>query len=421
MRISKTTAPLLAMLLVTSAYAIENVKYKGEAKYWYQTTAKEDAVKNDLFQQETSVGVAAFEVGVEAELIKNLKGKASVMALHSLGLEQSFVKDISSGGAGWESDDNYYRTQIWATEANLEYTLSKTTVVLGRQVLNTPLMFTESWNAAYNTFDGALLMNKDIPNTTIAAGYIHQHNGGASASNATAETGFPSTTMHNGSYYGFGSSYAAGDMDDGDKRAYFLGAMIKPTKDLSVNLWGYNINSMYKAYWADAEYKISGLVFGVQNSSIDVKDSNIDNAMFSAAKIGYGVGKFTTDIAYSTTAEGEAGTAVVTNFATGDKSMAYTQAVFQDGATVGTRDSDAIRVSASYQFDLLKLTAFLQKTENDATAVALKEGKEFDLIATGKIGKYVNLTGMYIRQDVDNKTATDFKQDAVRLIASLKF
>lgn len=418
MLISKTTAPLLALLLAASAYGVENVKVSGGAKYWYQTTVK-DTTSNDFFQQESSVGVAAVELGVSADLMDGLKGKASVIGLDSLGLEQSFVKDISSAGAGRENGDNYYRTQIWLSEANLDYKISNTSVIIGRQALNTPLLFTERWNASYNTFDAAVLINSDLPYTTLVAGYVHQHNGGSSAGNATA-TGFPSTTMHNGSYYGFGSSYDSVNdvMTDGKRRAYAFGAMIKPpVENLAVNLWYYNVNSTFTAYWADAEYKTSGFLFGIQNAGINLAASGIDDAMITAAKIGYSMDKFSADISCSTTATGEAGTATIANAATGDKSKVYTQSVFQDGAAVGTRDTDAIRAAASYKFDALKLTASLQNIDQTSS-----EGMEFDLIASAKIGQYVSLTGIYVHQDVDYKTAaTDFKNDAIRLIAAVKF
>lgn len=415
MIVSKTTAPFLALLLVSSAYAIENVKVTGEAKYWYQTTVK-DTTSHKFFQQESSVGVAAAELGVSADLLEGLKGKVSVMALDSLGLEKSFVKDISSAGAGVE-DNGYYRTQVWFTEANLDYKIGNTSAIVGRQALNTPLLFTERWNASYNTFDAAVLMNSDIPYTTLVAAYVHQHNGGASAGNAT-ETGFPSTTMHNGSYYGFGSTYnsATNEVTDEKNRAYLFGAIIKPTKDLAMNLWYYDFNSMFNAYWVDAEYKISGMFFGIQNSGINADNSGVDNSMLTAAKVGYTLDKLTLDVAYSTTATGNALTYSVVNAATGDKSKAYTQSVFQDGFVVGSRDTDVWRAGAAYQFDGFKISTSYQDVRQ-----ATKDGTEVDIIATAKVAQYVNLTGMYIHQDVDEKTATDYKNDAFRLIASVKF
>lgn len=419
MIVSKTTAPFLALLLVTSAYAVENVKVTGGAKYWYQTTAVEDAANNDMFQQKTSVGVAAVELGASADLYKGLKGKVSVIGLDSLGLEQSFVKDITTAGAGWESDNGYYRTQIWVTEANLDYKISNTSFTVGRQALNTPLLMTERWNASFNTFDAALITNSDIPYTTLVAAYVYQHNGGAvTGANNNTLTNFPSTTMHNGSYYGFGSTYNGTSVTDGDERAYVFGAVVKPTKDLAINAWYYAIDEVTNAYWLDAEYKISGLFLGIQNSGMENDASaTADDAMFTAAKVGYTLDKLVLDAAYSTTATGNTGTRSITNIATGDKSKAYTQSVFQDGFFVGSRDTDTWRFGAAYTFDGFKLSTSLQNMEQTSS-----EGMEVDLIATAKVGQYVNLTGMYIHQDIDYKAATPNKVvDAIRLIAAVKF
>ena len=419
MIVSKTTAPFLALLLVTSAYAVENVKVTGGAKYWYQTTAVEDTANNDMFQQKTSVGVAAVELGASADLYKGLKGKVSVIGLDSLGLEQSFVKDITTAGAGWESDNGYYRTQIWVTEANLDYKISNTSFTVGRQALNTPLLMTERWNASFNTFDAALITNSDIPYTTLVAAYVYQHNGGAvTGANNNTLTNFPSTTMHNGSYYGFGSTYNGTSVTDGNERAYVFGAVVKPTKDLAINAWYYAIDEVTNAYWLDAEYKISGLFLGIQNSGMENDASaTADDAMFTAAKVGYTLDKLVLDAAYSTTATGNTGTRSITNIATGDKSKAYTQSVFQDGFFVGSRDTDTWRFGAAYTFDGFKLSTSLQNMEQTSS-----EGMEVDLIATAKVGQYVNLTGMYIHQDIDYKAATPNKVvDAIRLIAAVKF
>jgi len=420
MKLLRTTAPFLALLLATSAYAIENVKVDGQAKLWYQTGVK-DSTSLDMFQQESTVGQAGLELGVKADLVDGLKGKARVIALDSLGLEQSFIKDISSAGAAYE-DGAYYRTQIWITEANLDYKISNTSIIAGRQALNTPLLFTERWNISYNTFDGAIVLNSDIPNTTLVAGWITQHNGGIVAGNATA-TSFPSTTTHNGEFYGFGSSYdsATDVVTDGDESLYMIGAMIKPIDNLSVNLWYYDISDVLSAYWADASYKSSGVFMGIQNGGVNSDTVGADNAMITAVKLGYTVDKLNVNVSYSTTDEGNAGTGAIANFATGDKSKVYTQAVFQDGAAVGTRDTKVWKLGATYKFDNLKLIGFLQNTKQDAATSSMEEGTELDLIAVMKIGKHLNLKGIYVHRDVDMRTSADFKQNALRLIASVKF
>jgi len=418
MKLSRGTAPFIALLLATATYAVENVKTDGVAKLWYQTGVK-DNTSLDMFQQESTVAQAALELGVKADLYDGLKGNVRGIVLDSLGLQDDYIKDISSAGAGRENS-SYYKTQIWITEANLDYKISNTSIIAGRQALNTPLLFTERWNASYNTFDAVVLINSDLPYTTLIAGYVAQHNGGAHAGNATA-TAFPSTTMHGGSFYGFGSSYDGNTVTDGKKGAYAFGAMIKPIDNLAVNLWYYDVNSNFTAYWADAEYKMSGIFMGIQNAGIDVATAGVDNAMITAGRIGYTIDKFNADVSYSTTSEGSVGTATIANAATGDKSKVYTQSVFQDGAVVGTRDTTAWRVGAGYKFDPVKLSASIQNTKQDAATSTMKDGTEFDLVATGKIFNLVDLTGIYVYRDVDMKATTDYKENAVRLIASVKF
>lgn len=420
MKLSKTTAPFLALLLAASAYAVENVKVDGKAKLWYQTGVQDISPSGvDMFQQKGSVGQAAFELGATADIIDGLKGRVSLIGLDTLGLEKSFIKDISSAGAGYENG-NYYRTQVWVSEAFIDYKISNTSFILGRQALNTPLLFTERWNASFNTFDAATIINSDLPYTTLVAIYVNQHNGGAHAGNGTA-TGFPSTTMHNGESFGFGSSYnaATDNVTDGKKGAFAFGAMIKPIENLACNLWYYDVNSNLTAYWVDAEYKMSGIFMGIQNSGVDVAALGADNAMITAGKIGYTIDKFSVDASYSVTDEGNSGTVAIANIATGDKSKIYTQSVFQDGAVVGARDTTAWRVGASYKFDIANLSASVQNTQQDAGI--MKDGTEFDLVATSNIAKNFDLTGIYVHRDVDMTTATDFKQDALRLIASVKF
>lgn len=141
--------------------------------------------------------------------------------------------------------------------------------------------------------------------------------------------------------------------------------------------------------------------------------------MITAGKVGYTIDKFSVDASYSTTDEGNSGTVAIANIATGDKSKIYTQSVFQDGAVVGARDTTAWRLGASYKFDVAKLSASVQNTKQDSGS--MKDGTEYDIVATSNIAKNFDLTGIYIHRDVDMTTSTDFKQDAIRLIASVKF
>ncbi len=445
MNISKISLSLIATVaLASTALALDqevtakedvtvtggstlDVKVTGGAKLFYQTTTSNSAGAADLFEQESAVGQMAFEAGLSTEVFDGMTVNTNLIALDTLGLENSVVNDIASAGAAHiSSDGEYLKTQGWLTEANLDYKAGETNIIVGRQALNTPLLFTERWNASYNTFDAAVITNSDIPATTLVAAYVGKHNGAALAGNKTAISGFPSTTTHSGKFYGFGSTYNGGPFDgnvtNGTKSAYAAGAIIKPIDNLAFNLWYYHVDSIMTAYWADASYKIVGIFMGIQNSGISSSTNGVDNSMITAAKIGYGIAGFNMDASFSTTSEGNADTMTIANVATGDKSKVYTQMVFQDGATVGGRGTNAWKVHADYTIGGTKLIAQYQQFDRSyvkATDTTELSGSEFDFIAKAKLGKYFGLTGIYVHQDVGADTKV--KKDAIRLIAYTKF
>ncbi len=403
-----------------------DIKVTGGAKLFYQTTTSDKTGAADLFEQKSAVGQMAFEAGLSTQVFEGMTVNTNLIALDTLGLENDVVNDIASAGAVHiDSDGEYLKTQGWLAEANLNYKTGKTNVIVGRQALNTPLLFTERWNASYNTFDAAVITNSDIPATTLVGAFVGKHNG-AAMNNKTAVAGFPSTTTHSGKFYGFGSTYNGGPLDgnvtNGTESAYAAGAIVKPIDNLAINLWYYNVNSAATAYWADASYKIAGVFMGIQNSGISAAADGVDNAMVTAAKIGYGIAGVNFNASFSTTNEGNAGTATIANVATGDKSKVYTQMVFQDGATVGARGTTAWKVHGNYTIAGTKLIAQYQQFNRSyiaAPATTEMTGSEFDLIAKAKLGKYFGLTGIYVHQEVGADTTV--KKDAIRLIAYTKF
>ena len=352
MKLSKGTVLLLASVLASTTYAVENIEMTGSAKLWYQTNASDKPGAADIFEQETAVALTEFDLGVKADLFEGLKGEANAVVLDSLGLENDVVSNLSNATvAHQESDGDILDTQWWISTANLTYTRGKTAVQGGRMALNTPLLFTERWNAGYNTFEGAVVTNTDLPKTELTAMYIIGNNGTGIDGAGGPGNGMkiPSTVTHSGNYYGFGSKIDNGGqtgslwtdvtVHDGKKSLYALGANIKPMDDLALNLWYYNISSVKDAHWVDASYKIGGLFLGLQNSGVYGKEGTFadgssytktGDAMITAVKVGYTIDKLNFYGAYSFT-DDEADAPVVTNFSTNRKSKIYTQAVVQDG------------------------------------------------------------------------------------------
>ncbi|HEX5711488.1 MAG TPA: hypothetical protein VFX68_09095, partial [Sulfuricurvum sp.] len=196
------------MALGTSAFAIDNVKVSGDVKVIYQTsdveTRANDVVTSGVNTGQTAdtgmfengnqvpLGVSPYNgasaggisgrIGVTADLLKAVSAGAEVQMYTTLGLENNIFNDnmvnAPHGQTGFtdgtasaaypngtstfddRTQDASNISQLW-----LATTLGKTTLKAGRMELDTPLLFTEKWNIAYNTFEAVVAINTDLPNT----------------------------------------------------------------------------------------------------------------------------------------------------------------------------------------------------------------------------------------------------------------
>ena len=133
---------LVAALLVgSSAFAIDNVKVSGDAKLYYSTA---DAGQ-DLFAASLTNGAnqsaaqAAASLSISADLTEGISAGSKVTVLSTLGLEGQLVNNVWEGTNG--VSDSYIVNDLW-----LAATVGKTTAKIGRMELDTPLVFTEKWS-----------------------------------------------------------------------------------------------------------------------------------------------------------------------------------------------------------------------------------------------------------------------------------
>lgn len=410
-----------AMLVGASAYAeVKNVKFDGYAKVWYQTLDKSNDADDGLFEQKNSIGDVSVNLGVSADVADGMKFTAKWQILDTMGLESDVVGNRTTNATRASGD---LTTKSWASDMNIAYTADKTTVVVGRQQLDTPLLFTEKWNSAYNTFDAVAVVNKSVENLTLVGAYVGKHNG-----TELSVTGAPYGTV-NAEFNTPGSR-----TDSASNHQAFGAGAVYATKELKVQGWYYDVNSLASAIWADAEFKMAGLFVGVQYGGympVSAYSAAYDDSALMGAKIGYTIDK-TINVygAYTTTDDtADKGALSVANFATGDKSKAYTQNVFTDGYFVGMEDTDSWKIGGSYKMEGVKIAASYGvasqgknsgTTSSDANKV---DRSEFDLIVSGKVGG-VDMKVIYLNQDVDYDDAsasTDFDQDAIRIVATLPF
>ena len=171
-------------LIATAAQAdITSKSFGGSASLFYGTN---DAGNADLFEKgANSYGDAEVHVGGSAavgscDTCTTLN--YGVTGVSTMGLEGTLV------GGTWIN--HTLEDAIWIDTLNLTFNplngISNTTMVVGRQEHSNPMVFSEKWNIAENTYDGVTLVNNDIVNTTLAAAWVGRSNiGGAMTVNAT--------------------------------------------------------------------------------------------------------------------------------------------------------------------------------------------------------------------------------------------
>lgn len=204
---------LAATLIASSAFAIDNVKVSGDAKLYYATNDGENMVTDAaLFNKDSSAGQAALGLGLTADLTEGVSAGVHMTALTAMGLT-NIVSNV------WEAG---LQDEYWFDEAWLAGTYGKTTAKIGRMTLDTPLAFTETWSIAQNTFEAGVLLNQDIPDTTLVGAYIGESNAGGSGQYANVVANLDGNQNTN-----FG-------LVNGGKGAYAVGAVNNSWTPLTV-------------------------------------------------------------------------------------------------------------------------------------------------------------------------------------------
>jgi len=98
-----TKLSLVAALLVgSSAFAIDNIKVSGDTKLFYST----DDSAGAYFDKGTSIGQAGLGLGITADLTEGVSAGTHLTVLSTLGLEGQLVNGVWEATNG--TDDSYW-------------------------------------------------------------------------------------------------------------------------------------------------------------------------------------------------------------------------------------------------------------------------------------------------------------------------
>ena len=342
-----TKLSLIAALAVTSAFAGEST-IGGDAKLFYGTT---DAGTSDLFNKNGATGNAAVSLDYSKEISDGITLNAGMTGITTLGLESTLVNGVWAPAGDTGVDDT-----AWIDIANVTAKIGNTTAVIGRQKLDTPLAFTETWNIVENTFDAFTFVNSDITDTTLVGSLVTRANGAANFNNLQ------------------------GGMTDLGDGIYTAGVVTKLIPSTTAQLWYYDFGNNDDKVWAQADVNVAeGVTVGGQY--VQVMANTGDDSSVVAAKVGYEANGMGLSAAYSKADDKGAGN--FANYGGFGGSNLYTEAWWNFGF-VSKPGAEAITVAASTDMSGLALTAQYTDVTNASNAAA-DEMSEITLTASKNI------------------------------------
>jgi len=273
--------------------------------------------------------------------------------------------------------DNFFfegdRSGAFMNVANLTATFDNTTVILGRQLLETPMIKPFDWLLAPGSFEAYTVVNKSISNLTLVGSYIRTYRGN--------NTGNYFTEL------------------DGDNWA--VGGTYSDTFD--ANLWYYNVDHYgYTQVYGDAGVELSGIKLAGQ--VVSTSWDAMDDSMAYGIKASGSVSGFDLMAAYVKVDDNILGFV--------DNDSIYTSMWNNLGSLeVG----NAYKVEAATEFNGLSVTADYAYYDNDYYG----DGHEFDLILGYDISDSISLGAIYSNTKAAITGYTE--SNALEFIATYKF
>jgi len=352
--------------------------FSGQAVVYYQTSDKFGM--GDLFAQESSKAAAGIQLGaVNKDLFAGIGAGFELSGLSSVGLEQDVVSGmVQSMYAG-------DLTSAGITQAYLTYGIGNTSVKVGRQQLPkalSPFAFSEGWNVFKNTFEAALVVNTDLPDTTLVYAYVTR-------SNDVFELAKWSRINENGDAVHMVTAQNKSIAGLTLTGTYYFAPDFTPADDLSV-------------IWGDAKFAVSDYSVALQGGTILAEDAlgagSKDTVAFGA-KVGATFGMFDTSLAYSTVDDGSV---PIVNFGTGVKTPLYTQMILNQSKISSDNDTIVLRAGVKALGGKFGV-AYDMTTDNSALGL---DYSELDLTYKTKVGNTTLFAG-YVYRDSDALADTD--------------
>ncbi len=388
MKITKLSLVAIAAMTLTTGAMAEgsdgmDFKTTGQAVVYYQTM---DGGERDLFDQNGANANAGVQIDLNGE-VNGLSVGLQGSAVSTLGLEGNLVDGVMQSGLGNMGDTANAGDYFGLTQAHFGKKIGNTQLKLGRQELPkslSPFAFSEGWNVFKNTFDAALAINSDLPDTTLVGAYVSRANS-------------------HGDLSTFGYVNPETDSAGQGKGVYMLTAQNKSIDGVTLTGSYYDAESYAKVMWLDANIKLAGLPvgFALQGGQINPDAAGLDSTTAMGAKVSGKAGSAALSLAYSSVDDGAV---AAHNLGTGVKTPLYTQMVLNQWAI--KKDNDTFVLKAVMPVGAGKLITQYGMTTAEKTNI-LGDGNDYQELDV--MYKFNLLGGKtfagYIMRKADKKTA----------------
>ena len=350
--------PEVAPVVETSATTIN-----GKAVLYSFTTDGYGSL--DWYNGDSSALGAAVTLDVSHKITNNVT--ANVTAVGFTNLTNSYNNpDVWNQFEGEE-------TAAFLNVVNITAAYGDTTFVLGRQLLDTPMVKSFDWLLAPGSYEAYSVVNKSISNLTLVGSYIEAY-------------------RQNGS----GTDFVEGVGDN-----WTVGASYSDAFD--ANVWYYNIDHLdYTQLYADAGVEVSGIKLAAQY--VDTDWDMMDDSTAYGIKASTTLAGFDLAAAYVNVEDAPAGYLDYDGLYT---SMWMTVA----SNSVG----DSWMVSAATEFSGVSVSAAYGDYEYEN---GVESGSEFDLILGYGVTDSISLDAIYTVTDYGSG---DGDEQVMELIATYKF
>ncbi len=401
---NKLQLSLVAIAMITTAATadITSKNFGGSASLFYGTNDANDGdffdkgiLGQDPYTDKGSYGNAAVQFAGVANV-----GSCDTCVTLNYGLTGVTTMGLENTLVNGTWINHTLDDAIWIDTLNLTFSpldgISNTTMVLGRQALDTPFVFTETWNIAKNTFDAAVAVNNDIQDTTLVGAWVGRSNNAGSTSTVNAKDGFSDN--------GFDTFLTS-------EGAYAFGAVTKLIPAVTAQAWYYIAPTLAKVAWLQADTEYMGFGLGAQYVYNDF-DANADTGSGYAVKLGYNYEGLGLSASFSSMDDKLSTAANLGNA----QSKLYTEAWWNFGY-VSKGDTDAFNVTATYSVDgLADLGIYYTNADNGAANDA---GDMSEITVTvGKDLGNLNLSLAYVNSDLDGAADT---QNDIQVYAVYSF